>query len=130
MALRELRSTRKASNELLARERALTDPDVRRSRSQVSELLHEDFTETGSSGQVYSRDEMIEMMVAEAPGEVIVRDFEVAYLGDDVALVTYRSIGTSGQEARRTSLWVREDDRWRLRHHQGTRVPDHWSQYT
>jgi ribonuclease HI len=124
----ESRDSHKKQQELLEMERALIDPIVRRSRSLVSDLLHEDFTETGSSGRVYGRDEMIEMMVSETPGEVIVRDFDVTYLSDEVALVTYRSIGTSGQEARRSSIWVREDDRWRLRHHQGTKVPDRWSQ--
>jgi len=103
-------------------ELALTDPDVRHSRERLESLLHGDFTETGSTGEVYDRSTMVDMMVSEVPGRVMIRDFSAERLSDDVALVTYRSIGTSGQEVRRTSVWVRADDRWQLRHHQGTRV--------
>lgn len=107
-------------------ETALTDPEVRSSRERVEALLHADFTETGSGGEVYDRATIIEMMTTGAPGEVVIRDFAATHLSSEIALVTYRSIGTSGQEARRTSIWVLEDGRWQLRHHQGTRVPDHW----
>jgi ribonuclease HI len=69
---------------------------------------------------------MIEMMVGEAPGEVIIRDFLAAPMSEEIVLVTYRSVGMSGQEARRSSVWIRVGDRWQLRHHQGTRVPDRW----
>jgi hypothetical protein len=69
---------------------------------------------------------MIELMLGEAPGDVIIRDFTVHPLSDDTALVTYRSIGISGQEARRSSIWVEVGDRWQLRYHQGTRVPNSW----
>lgn len=107
-------------------EQSLTDPETRASRELVEALLHEDFVETGSSGEVYDRASMIEMMVGESPGEVFIRDFEVQALAEDIMLASYRSVGTSGQEARRTSIWVNDGGRWRLRHHQGTRVPNSW----
>lgn len=109
-------------------ETALTDPEVRASEAALEELLHSEFTETSSTGEVYDRRTMIEMMTSETPGRVVIRDFHVDPVTDDVAVVSYRSVGTSGQEVRRTSLWVRSEDRWQLRHHQGTRVPDRWSQ--
>ena len=124
-----LRASRKATGVergLLEAEQALTDPDVRRSPEHVEQLLHPDFIEIGSSGEVYDRDTMIEMMTSEAPGGVVIRDFKVRMLSDDTALATYRSIGTSGKEARRSSVWVEADSGWRLLHHQGTRVPNRW----
>ena len=123
MSLRELfLAPARVDAALYDGELALTDPVVRRSRERLESLLHCDFTETGSTGEVYDRSTMIDMMVSEVPGRVMIRDFSAERLSDDVALVTYRSIGTSGQEVRRTSVWVRADDRWQLRHHQGTRV--------
>lgn len=119
-------ATRPNDQPLFECETALADPEVRRSRERVDALLHTDFIETGSSGEVYDRDTMIDMMLSEAPGQVVIRDFSATYLSPKVALVTYRSIGTAGQEVRRSSIWVHEDDRWQLRHHQGTRVPDRW----
>ena len=127
MSLREMLSAaRRADDTLYQHERALLDPDVRSSRVRLDALFHADFTETGSSGEVYDRETMIEMMVGESPGNVVMRDFTTSFLSAAVALVTYRSVGTGGQEARRSSIWVFEDERWQLRHHQGTRVPDRW----
>lgn len=123
MSLRELFLARaRVDDALYDSEMALTDPDVRRSRQHLETLLHPDFSETGSTGEAYDRATMIDLMVSEVPGRVMIRDFSATRLSDDVALVSYRSIGTSGQEVRRTSVWVRGDDRWQLRHHQGTRV--------
>jgi hypothetical protein len=127
MTLRQRARTKRPDRALYESELALVDPEVRSSRQRVEALLHDDFSETGSSGQVYDRVAMVEMLISEAPGEVIIRDFESTHLSDDVAMVTYRSIGISGQEARRTSIWVRNGAEWQLRHHQGTRVPDRWS---
>lgn len=126
ISLRSGSRTSRIERTLLEGEKALTDPDVRRSPQRVDQLLHPEFVEIGSSGDVYDRDTMIEMMTSEAPGGVVIRDFKVHLLSDDTALVTYRSIGTSGKEARRTSIWVDEGSGWRLFHHQGTRVPDRW----
>jgi hypothetical protein len=116
----------KWERELYEAEANLTDPDIRQSMEKTEQLLHPEFLETGSSGIVYDRDTMIELMLGEAPGDVIIRDFTVHPLSDDTALVTYRSIGISGQEARRSSIWVEVGDRWQLRYHQGTRVPNSW----
>lgn len=108
-------------------ETALTDPAVRQSRARIEALLHPDFSEIGSSGEVYDRDTMIEMMATESPGGgVVLRDFTVHPLSEDTVLATYRSIGTSGKEARRSSIWVNNGHGWQIRHHQGTRVPDRW----
>ena len=124
--LRPSKSTPSIEKALLEAEKALTDPDVRRSPKRVEQLLHPDFTEIGSSGDVYRRREMIEMMTSETPGDVVMRDFCVRPLNQATVLVTYRSIGTSGKEARRSSIWVDEGSGWRLIHHQGTRVPNRW----
>lgn len=116
----------KWKEQLLALERMLLDPEVRHSASKLEVLLHEDFIEFGSSGLVYNRRMMIDMMVKEVPATVLIRDYEVRSLSADTALVTYRSIGASGQEARRSSIWVHSDGVWKVRFHQGTRIPDRW----
>ena len=113
-------------DELLDLERMLLDPEIRHSAPHLEKLLHEDFIEFGSSGRVYNRRMMIDMMVKETPAAVIIRDYEVRSLSANTALVTYRSIGTSGQEARRSSIWVDTGGEWRVRFHQGTRIPNRW----
>lgn len=108
--------------ELHAREMEMLDPAVRADPVRVRELLHDDFIEFGSTGRVYNKEILIEMLRSEQPSTVSIREFTVRQLASDTALVTYRSVGQSGQEARRSSVWVRQDGVWRMVFHQGTRI--------
>ncbi len=114
-------------DDLLELERRMLDPEVRHSLISVDRLLHPEFTEFGSGGRVYDKEMMVAMMTRETPASVMIRDFGVKILADGVALVTYRTIGSEGREARRSSVWVREHGRWQLVFHQGTRIPSRLS---
>lgn len=100
----------------------LLDPEVRSNPDRVRDLLHDDFIEFGSTGRVYDKRILVDMLRGETPSTVVIRDFTVRQLSSDTALVTYRSVGRSGQEARRSSVWVRQDGQWRMVFHQGTRI--------
>jgi hypothetical protein len=113
-------------DELEALEMELLDPAVRSDPVQVGELLRDDFIEFGSSGRVYEKRVLIEMMSHETQARVVIRDFSVRGLSDDTALVTYRSVGQTGQEARRSSIWVHSAGGWELVFHQGTRIANSW----
>ena len=95
-------------DELLDLEQRLLNPAMRGSPAAVIPLLHPEFLEFGSSGRVYTKDTIVQMMVQE-PGVVKMRDFEVREVSDDVALVTYRTIGQEGRETRRSSIWLRRN---------------------
>lgn len=100
-------------------ERELLGPLVRGDIGRTAVLLHPDFTEIGSSGRVWTRDAMM-MALEEDPGERT--DIEVLgseRIGTGAVLLTYRSFTRSGTILR-SSLWVLDGDRWRLRFHQGT----------
>lgn len=112
--------------ELEQLELELLEPATRRDTSRLKELFGEDFIEFGSSGRVYQKSMLIEMMAQEEQAKVLIRDFAVRELAPDVALVTYRTVGTSGQEARRSSVWVRSGTSWQMVFHQGTRIPNSW----
>lgn len=100
----------------------MLDPRVRADRDQVSRLLHDDFLEFGSTGRVYNRKVLLDMLEDEEPSPVVIRDFAVRQLSDDTALVTYRTVGQGGQEARRSSVWVQDNGAWKMVFHQGTRI--------
>lgn len=108
--------------ELAANEMEMLDPAVRSDPVRVRELLHEDFIEFGSTGRVYNKKILVEMLRTERPSTVSIRDFTVRQLSSDTALVTYRTVGQASQEARRSSVWVRQDGAWRMVFHQGTRI--------
>lgn len=100
-------------------ERELLGPLVRGDIGRTAVLLHPDFMEIGSSGRVWTRDAMM-MALEEDPGERT--DIEVLgaeRIGTGAILLTYRSFARSGTTLR-SSLWVLDGGRWRLRFHQGT----------
>jgi ribonuclease HI len=102
-----------------ALERELAGPDARSDIGRIGVLLHPDFMEIGSSGRVWTRDAMM-MALEEDPGhhtelEILGAD----RIGTSAVLLTYRSYSRSGTVLR-SSLWVLDGGRWRLRFHQGT----------
>ncbi|AUZ36503.1 DUF4440 domain-containing protein [Arthrobacter sp. PGP41] len=100
-------------------ERELLGPLVRGDIGRTAVLLHPDFMEIGSSGRVWTRDAMM-MALEEDPGErTDIEILGVDRIGADAVLLTYRSFARSGTTLR-SSLWVLDGDRWRLRFHQGT----------
>ncbi|MHC6594544.1 RNase H family protein [Arthrobacter sp. C152] len=100
-------------------ERELLGPLVRGDIGRTAVLLHPDFMEIGSSGRMWTRDAMM-MALEEDPGERT--EIEILgsdRVGTDAVLLTYRSFARSGTTLR-SSLWVLDGGRWRLRFHQGT----------
>jgi ribonuclease HI len=102
-----------------ALERELAGPEARGDIGRTGVLLHPDFMEIGSSGRVWTRDAMM-MALEEDPGhhtelEILGAD----RIGTSAVLLTYRSYARSGTVLR-SSLWVQEGTKWRLRFHQGT----------
>jgi hypothetical protein len=110
------------SDELRALEVSLLQPAARYSVADLKRLLSEDFREFGSSGTVYDRAALIDLLLQESQSPFVpveVSDFAVRELGPDAALVTYRT--QRGAAARlRSSIWRREVSGWRMIFHQGT----------
>jgi hypothetical protein len=112
---------------LRACEETLLDPAVRRDRERVAALLAEDFLEFGSSGRVWTREAILELLATESYDPPAMEDFQCDCIAEDVALVTYKTVRTdagSGLRAMvlRSSIWIRESGEWRVRFHQGTKV--------
>ena len=112
---------------LRAREQALLDPAVRRDRARVAELLADDFLEFGSSGRIWTREAILDLLVTESYDPPAMEEFQCDLIGEDVALVTYKTVradAASGLRAEvlRSSIWIREAGDWRVRFHQGTKA--------
>jgi hypothetical protein len=112
---------------LLKLEQRLMDPVFCKDRAQVSALLAEGFREFGSSGRVWSRDQILNPSETRQPAP-LVEDFAVNTIVPELVQVTYRTLktmpGGKPQAALRSSLWIRRGDRWQMLFHQGTRIPD------
>ena len=114
---------------LLHLERQLMDPVFRKNREQVSALLAEDFREFGSSGRVWSRAAILDLLAnEEAYTAPVVEDFAMQRISPETALVTYRTLRADAasdapQITLRSSLWVLRGERWQVLFHQGAKVP-------
>jgi hypothetical protein len=109
---------------LLALERQLMDPVFRKDRGAVSSLLAEDFREFGSSGRVWSREAILDLLEAE-PSQLApqVEDFRIQPLTADAVLVTYRTVRPHVQ-TNRSSIWIQNAAGWQVLFHQGTKIPE------
>ncbi|MET3809281.1 ribonuclease HI family protein [Arthrobacter sp. UYEF3] len=102
-----------------ALERELLLPGTRADLGRTGVLLHPDFTEIGSSGRLWTRDEMM-MELEDAPGVPAELELLAAErISEGSVLLTLRSHTRSGTVLR-SSLWVLDGVQWRLRFHQGT----------
>jgi hypothetical protein len=114
--------------QLFALEEALLDPAVRRDRARVSELVADDFVEFGSSGRVWTRDAILDLLEAEKnfiPPSV--EEMACRSLGEGVMLVTYRTVRFNmdtgvRSTTLRSSVWTNGSRKWQIRFHQGTRA--------
>lgn len=122
-------STDQGFEQVVDLERELLDPLVRADSLRLGELLHKDFSEIGSSGQLWTRAQIIERLVDSPSKATQLQVISVAKTDSESVLLCYRSFsgesGTgsngAGASALRSSLWVQVDGRWQLRFHQGTR---------
>lgn len=110
---------------LLKQESSLLDPAVRRDCDRVRELLAEDFVEFGSSGRIWTREQIIDSLASESHSPLALEDFRCRAIAPRVALVTYRSVRTDAETgtraaSNRSSIWIENEGRWRIRFHQGT----------
>lgn len=109
--------------EVLALERELQTADCRRDPARVRALLADDFLEIGASGRTWNRVQTLELLRGENDAPPIeVHDLHGRVLGDGYVMAWWDS-ARGGRRARRSSLWRRGPDGWRLVHHQGTPLP-------
>ncbi|HOX51569.1 MAG TPA: DUF4440 domain-containing protein [Fibrobacteria bacterium] len=109
---------------LLSWEDELANGVFRSSPELLEEMLHPDFVEVGSSGEVVDRDDALRWILDRSlRGDTAILEGDVSRLGEGFYLVRYRSVSGSGNACRRMSLWRRDEDgALRILYHQGTPV--------
>jgi len=111
--------------ELYALEESLWRPETRFDRARMDAILAPGAFEFGRSGRSYDRNALLpgeDHRGSEIDIDLPLSDFTVRRLSDTVALVTYTSVVRYDdvEVSHRSSVWVRDDGRWRLAFHQGT----------
>ena len=104
---------------------------TRANRTRMETLLHPDFVEFGRSGVLWTREATIAEFAGggESAPRILADRFVLQRLGDDLALLTYRSAHADADDRRerftwRSSLWQGGAPGWQLRFHQGTPTED------
>jgi len=112
--------------ELSQREPIFHRPEFGTSRADVERLMASDYWEVGASGQIYDRafvfDELQRRSVTPREEVWETSDFRCRRLGSDVYLLTYYLIQNRERHTRRSTIWWRTSEGWKIIYHQGTLV--------
>jgi hypothetical protein len=111
---------------LKAREPIFHRPEFGVARADFEKMTAEGFWEVGASGRRYSRDvvlEELERRFAEPHADVWeTSEFRCQRLAEDLFLLTYTLLQDRTRLTRRTTIWRKTSDGWKILFHQGTMV--------
>ena len=114
--------------ELSAREPIFHRPELGTTRADFEKMTADDFWEVGASDCRYSRAHVLDVLEKRhAPPQVDVwgtSDFHCRRLADEVYLLTYTLLQDRKRRTRRSTIWQRTAEGWKIIYHQGTIVED------
>jgi hypothetical protein len=114
--------------ELRRREPIFHRPELGTTRPELEAMLDADFWEVGASGRRYTRKFALDVLEerGSTPGEETweTTDFRCQELAAALYLLTYTLRQPGDRITRRTTIWRRDADGWKIVFHQGTIVED------
>jgi hypothetical protein len=115
------------TEQLIALELQLQQPETRRSKALLNLLIAKDFEEIASSGVRFDKAHVLQRLPEEQAPSVEAFDFEVRLLSHDLAQVLYKAKLRKAGEMQtklslRSSLWQLNSLGWQMVFHQGTAV--------
>jgi len=115
-------SQRSEEEVVVERELRLHQSEIRLDEGALRELLHPEFLEFGASGTRWTFQSVVERLPTEVPPSIEASDVQCTRLSSGVMLVTYEA-SINNERSFRSSLWLLTDEGWRIRFHQGTKIP-------
>lgn len=97
--------------------------ETRFDRAYMEEIMAPDFFEFGRSGRIYHRESCLSHEIVPIDAIIPFQNLQIRLLTHEVAQVTYDSEVTYDgvvELGRRSSIWTRFGESWKLRFHQGT----------
>ena len=111
--------------ELRQREPIFHRPELGTTRADFERMTADDFWEIGASGKVYDRAFVLDMLEERhrtpQPETLHAFDFSIRQLSADTWLLHYTLLQET-RRSRRTTVWTRTSDGWKIVFHQGTIV--------
>jgi hypothetical protein len=105
----------------------LQKPDVRKSVQELDDLISNDLIEFGSSGQIYTKKDVLINLPVSPDIKFIMTDFRINILGENIVQSLFRTEKNNLKTGKithslRSSLWRNENGQWKMLFHQGTPV--------
>jgi len=116
----------KILDELKSREPIFHHPEkFGKTKQDIENQMCDDFWEVGASGNVYTRQDVIETLLERYNNPNYqdiweAKDFELTTIAPDNYLLTYILIQDKTRVTRRSTLWRRVNGDWKILYHQGT----------
>ncbi len=114
--------------ELMRREPIFHRPEFGTTRADFERMTASDFWEIGASGRRYDRayvlDELERRYSVPHADRWETTDFECRRLAENIYLLTYILVQDGSRRSRRSTIWERVGDGWKIVFHQGTLVED------
>ena len=114
--------------ELSRREPIFHRPELGTTRADFETMTADDFWEVGASGRRYTRIYILDSLERRyaAPHSDVweTMDFHCRRLARDVYLLTYTLVQDKKRRTRRSTIWQRTAEGWKIVYHQGTIVQD------
>lgn len=106
---------------------SLLEPEIRSSREALDKLLADDFVEFGTSGNKYTKSDILERLPSTLEKvEYKVSDFSVEMLSEDIAIATFKTEriidGKDIVISQRSSHWRKTDVGWQMFFHEATPI--------
>jgi hypothetical protein len=113
--------------DLRRREPIFHRPEFGTTRAEVASMIDDDFWEVGASGRRYTRNFVLEVLESRAQPSAEdlweTSDFRCQELAAGLYLLTY-TLRQGERVTRRTTIWRRSKDDWKIVFHQGTVVEE------
>lgn len=113
--------------ELMAREPIFHRPELGTKRADFDRMMAPEFWEIGASGKVYERAFVLDLLEErhETPEseELQPSNFRIRELAPNLFLLHYDLL-QGERKTRRTTIWQRHGNEWKIVFHQGTIVVD------
>jgi hypothetical protein len=110
--------------ELMRREPIFHRAEFGTTRADFERMMDEDFCEVGASGRRYSRAYVLDELEKRHSGPRSdvweTSEFACRRLAEDVYLLTYTLLQDGVRLTRRSTIWRRSGDGWKILFHQGT----------
>jgi hypothetical protein len=111
-------------DQLVKREPIFHRPEFGTTRAEFERMTVADFWEVGASGRRYTRDFVLDTLEERYRSPIVevweTTDFQCRRLARGVYLLTYTLLQENTRKTRRSTIWQRTEEGWKIVYHQGT----------